>query len=156
MVLTDGGVYDNLGIETAWKRCKTILVSDAGAKMQPEEDPHADWARHSLRINSLIDNQVRSLRKRQIVSSFKSKDRLGAYWGMWTDPGEYSAPSQLQLPQEPANALARTPTRLASMPADLQERLINFGYGMAERAIRSYYDPNALAATQFPYPQRGI
>ncbi len=32
---------------------------------------------------------------------------------------------------------------------------INFGYGMAERAIRSYYDPNALAAERFPYP-RGI
>jgi len=155
VVLTDGGVYDNLGIETAWKRCKTILVSDAGGKMQPEEDPHADWARHSLRINSLIDNQVRSLRKRQIVSSFKSKDRLGAYWGMWTDPAEYAAPSRLNLPTETANALARTPTRLASMPDDLQERLINFGYGMAERAIRSYYDPNALAANQFPYP-RGI
>ena len=30
VVLTDGGVYDNLGLETAWKRYKTILVSDAG------------------------------------------------------------------------------------------------------------------------------
>ncbi len=30
IVLTDGGVYDNLGLETAWKRYDTILVSDAG------------------------------------------------------------------------------------------------------------------------------
>src|SRR5213076_279312 len=37
-ILTDGGVYDNMGIETAWKRCKTVLVCDAGAKMQPEPD----------------------------------------------------------------------------------------------------------------------
>src|SRR5690606_15541513 len=28
--LTDGGVYDNLGLETAWKRCLTVLVSDGG------------------------------------------------------------------------------------------------------------------------------
>ena len=32
-VLTDGGVYDNLGLETAWKRYQTILVSDAGGKI---------------------------------------------------------------------------------------------------------------------------
>jgi hypothetical protein len=41
------------------------------------------------------------------------------------------------------------------MPDELQERLINFGYGMAERAIRSYLDTNALPAARFPYP-RGI
>ena len=28
--LSDGGVYDNLGIESAWKRYDTLLVSDAG------------------------------------------------------------------------------------------------------------------------------
>jgi NTE family protein len=155
VMLTDGGVYDNMGIETAWKRCRSILVSDAGGKMQPEEAPHADWARHALRINSLIDNQVRSLRKRQIVSAFKSKVRLGAYWGMWTDPSEYTVTSPLALPTDRARVLAQTPTRLAAMPDELQERLINFGYGMAERAIRAYFDPTALAAARFPYA-RGI
>jgi NTE family protein len=154
-LLTDGGVYDNMGIETAWKRCRTILVSDAGGKMQPEEEPDANWATHSLRINSVIDNQVRSLRKRQVVSAFTGGVRKGAYWGMWSDPGKYPAPSQLSLPRDRADALARTPTRLAAMPDELQEKLINFGYGMAERAIRSHVDPNALAATGFPYP-RGI
>src|SRR5262249_17733450 len=39
IILTDGGVYDNLGLETAWKRYQTILVSDAGGKTQPEEEP---------------------------------------------------------------------------------------------------------------------
>jgi NTE family protein len=155
VMLTDGGVYDNMGIETAWKRCRSIFVSDAGGKMQPEEEPHTDWARHAIRINSVIDNQVRSLRKRQIVSAFKTGVRSGAYWGMWTDPAEYPAPSKLALPAAGARALAETPTRLAQMPDELQERLINFGYGMAERAIRSYFDKDALAATAFPYP-RGI
>ena len=155
VMLTDGGVYDNLGIETAWKRCRTILVSDGGGKMQPEGAPHSDWARHSLRVNSVIDNQVRSLRKRQIVAAFKDRARKGAYWGMWTDPAEYSAPSELTLPKERAGELARTPTRLAKVPGELQERLINFGYGMAERAIRSYFDEHAYAAAGFPY-SRGI
>lgn len=155
VMLTDGGVYDNLGIETAWKRCRTILVSDGGGRMQPEAEPDGDWARHSLRINSLIDNQVRSLRKRQVVSAFESGLREGAYWGMWSDPAKYPAASALALPQDKALELARTPTRLADMPGALQERLINFGYGMAERAIRSHVDPGAFAAPGFPYA-RGI
>ena len=29
--LTDGGIYDNLGLEPIWKRYRTILVSDGGA-----------------------------------------------------------------------------------------------------------------------------
>src|SRR5207247_8467515 len=154
-ILTDGGVYDNMGIETAWKRCRTILVCDAGAKLQPQSDSPADWARHSLRINSLIDNQVRSLRKRQVVSAFVDKVRDGAYWGMFTDPSEYKAPSKLALPADRARVLAETPTRLAQMSDELQERLINFGYGLTEHAIRSYVDPAALAPQQFPY-SRGI
>jgi len=154
-VLTDGGVYDNMGIETAWKRCRTIFVSDGGGKMQPEGDPAADWVRHALRINSLIDNQVRSLRKRQVVSAFKSNVRRGAYWGMWTDPTEYPANSQLSLPAGRAHELAMVETRLKSLTDVLQERLINFGYGMTERAIRSYYDPGATASYSFPY-ERGI
>jgi NTE family protein len=54
-----------------------------------------------------------------------------------------------------ASELARTPTRLEAMPDALQERLINFGYGMAERAVRSHFDRDAHAAERFPYA-RGI
>jgi len=48
--LTDGGVYDNMGLETAWKRHKTVLVSDAGGKIQAEEEPKRDWAQHAYRV----------------------------------------------------------------------------------------------------------
>jgi NTE family protein len=95
VVLTDGGVYDNMRIETAWKRYSRILVSDAGGKMQPEESPKDDWARHSLRINGVIDNQVRSLRKRQIISSFTQKTREGAYWGIRSDISQHGATNSL-------------------------------------------------------------
>ena len=36
--LTDGGVYDNLGLETVWKRYQTVLVSDAGGRPQPQPE----------------------------------------------------------------------------------------------------------------------
>src|SRR6185436_6795385 len=89
VVLTDGGVYDNLGLETAWKRYDTILVSDGGQKTAPEPEPKLDWARHSFRVLDLIDNQVRSLRKRQVIESFKQGQRRGTYWGIRTNINDY-------------------------------------------------------------------
>jgi NTE family protein len=53
------------------ERYKTILVSDAGGKMQTEEEPKSDLTRHAYRILDLVDNQVRALRKRQVIDSFK-------------------------------------------------------------------------------------
>lgn len=84
--LTDGGVYDNLGLETAWKEYDTILVSDGGGKMAADPEPHTDWVRHALRINEVIDNQVRSLRKRQVIGSFTTGDRKGTYCSADTSP----------------------------------------------------------------------
>ena len=43
VVLTAGGVYDNRGLETAWKRYDTILVSNGGGRMSPDEEPKGDW-----------------------------------------------------------------------------------------------------------------
>ena len=48
--------------------------------MQPEPTPKTDWLRQALRIYDLVDNQVRSLRKRQVIDSFRTGKRKGAYW----------------------------------------------------------------------------
>lgn len=153
VVLTDAGVYDNLGIEPVFKRCRRLLVSDAGGRYQAEEDVHRDPLRHTLRVLATTDNQVRALRKRQVVGAFLDKTRQGAYWGMWVEPSDYPvhAPN-LPIDDKRADELARTPTRLARMSVELQNRLINFGYGMAERAIRSYYEPGAFEPSAFPCP----
>jgi NTE family protein len=84
-VLSDGGVYDNLGLETV-KRLSTLFVSDAGQKIAPEESPDHDWPRHALRVLDTIDNQVRSLRKRHLIDSYKRGDRTGAFWGLCLRP----------------------------------------------------------------------
>jgi hypothetical protein len=39
LFLSDGGVYDNPGLETAWKRFDTILVSDGGGHFAPDPAP---------------------------------------------------------------------------------------------------------------------
>ena len=150
VVLTDGGVYDNLGLETAWKSYKTVLVSDAGGVYGAEEDPKRDWVSHTKRIMDLIDNQVRALRKRQVVGSFQTGERTGAYWGIWTDIKNYQLADALDCPKDKTDKLANTPTRLESMDSDLQQKLINWGYAVCDAAIRKHYDGKA-AKGKFPY-----
>ena len=154
LVLSDGGVYDNMGIETAWKQHETILVSDAGGKLQPEEDPKADWVRHSMRVLSVIDNQVRSLRKRQLIYAYQHGIRKGTYWGIRTDIRDYKLADALDAPLQQTQEIAGTPTRLAKMPGRLQERLINWGYAVCDAALRAHVDTN-LPKGSYPYP-RGV
>ncbi len=161
VLLSDGGVYDNLGLETAWKHYDTILVSDAGGKMQAEEEPKSDWARHSVRVLDLIDNQVRSLRKRQLIDSYKApaadaNHRKGTYWGIRTNIADYGLADSLHCPFDRTTELAETPTRLKRMPDELQERLINWGYAVCDAALRRHVDPTLPVPTDFPYSAAGV
>lgn len=156
VVLSDGGVYDNLGLETAWKRCDTILVSDAGGKTEPQGKPKEDWARHSYRVLNIIDNQVRSLRKRMLISAYNAKIRKGAYWGIRTDINDYHLENPLPCPWARTMALAETPTRLEQIPDDLQEKLINWGYAVCDAAMRKHMYAELTRPADFPYPSAGI
>lgn len=161
VVLTDGGVYDNLGLETAWKRCRTVLVSDGGGEMSPEPDPKGDWARHALRISGLIDHQVRCLRKRQVVGSFErsaTKDgewRLGSYWGIRSHAADYELADALPCPPEQSLRLADLQTRLKRLDDVVQERIINWGYAICDTAMRRWVLQAPRPAT-LPYPNSGI
>jgi len=152
VILADGGVYDNLGLETAWKRYRTILVSDAGGKLQAEPEPKSDWGRHAYRVLDLVDNQVRSLRKRQVIDSFKDGVRSGAYWGIRTNVLDYGLQKTLPCPADATMKLAETPTRLQAMDDLLQERLINWGYAVCDAALRKYVNPAIAAPADFPFP----
>jgi len=154
--LTDGGVYDNLGLETAWKNYQTVLVSDGGGKLQPEEEPKSDWARHAYRVLELVDNQVRSLRKRQLIDSFKSGVRQGAYWGIRTNIADYQLADALSCPLGRTTELAQTPTRLKRLDDEVQERLINWGYAVCDAALRRHVDPQIDKPAGFPYPAAGV
>ena len=160
-VLSDGGVYDNLGLESVFKRYDTVLVSDGGAKLAPEPEPHSDWARHSYRILDLEDNQVRSLRKRRLIEAYQDRSgnpltaRKGAYWGIRTDISDYGLPDALDCPHGRTLELAAVPTRLERMPDELQERLINWGYAVCDAALRKHYPPRRATPARFPYA-RGV
>lgn len=156
VVLTDGGVYDNLGLETAWKKYDTILVSDAGGNLSPEAEPKRDWARHTLRVLFIIDSQVRSLRKRQVIASFKSGVRKGTYWGIRTNIEDYGLADALPCPFDQTINLADISTRLSRIDAQTQERLINWGYAVCDSAMRRHVDAGVQKPVGFPYSEAGV
>jgi NTE family protein len=167
-VLTDGGVYDNLGLETAWKRYDTILVSDGGRKMAPDPRPATDWALHSRRLIDLLMHQTSNLRRRQVIASFErygsegapslaNNGRKGTYWGIQTNIANYGLADPLPCPLAATTELANVETRLAALDDATQERLINWGYAVCDTALRRHVlDPAAQpSAPAFPYP-RGV
>jgi NTE family protein len=155
LVLSDGGVYDNLGLEAAWKSYNRILISDGGGKMAPEAKPRSLWPLQLLRVLNVIDNQVRSLRKRQAISAYTAGIRTGTYWGIRTNIANYETPQALPAPFEETIQLARLGTRLSKTPPLTQQRLVNWGYAVCDAAMRKYVAP-AQPPSAFPYPPAGV
>ena len=142
VALSDGGVYDNLGLETALDRCRTLLVSDGGQRMKPTGKPKTDWVRHAVRVIGVIDNQVRSLRKRDLIRRFQRGDgHDGTYWGIGTRFANYRLEDDpLGCAERDPRPLAATPTRLKAMDEALQEMLVNWGYAVCDAALRRHFD----------------
>ena len=156
VVLSDGGVYDNLGLEAAWKEYQTIFVSDGGGTTADEPTPHKDWTRHAIRTMELLDNQVGSLRKRWVIGSFENQQREGTYWGIRTDIAKYGLPNAMNCPYARTIELAATPTRLKAMGQNLKQRLVNWGYAVCDAALRKHVDPRIAAPQGFPFPAAGV
>ncbi len=153
LVLTDGGVYDNLGVEQVWRSCDTVFVSDGGGALTPDPTPGSDPARHALRITTVLDHQVRSLRIRQVIGGFRSEERRGCYIGIRTPFGRYAdLPDVLPVDDAHAAELAAVPTRLSRLDSRTQERLVNWGYAIADANLRTWVDQDATPAPAFPYP----
>jgi NTE family protein len=156
--LTDGGVYDNLGLETAWKRYKTVFVSDAGGHVDADPDPGSDWLRGTARVLNLIDHQVRCLRKRQVIDALAAGTRNGMYVGIRSDVADFPV-TVLTADHTKSLQLADLPTRLDAMDGATQDRLINWGYTVCDAGLRSHVLADELAntpATALPYPGRGL
>jgi NTE family protein len=131
-------------------------VSDAGGKMSPDADPKLDWPRHTRRVLDVVDNQVRSLRKRQLISSYVRGERKGAYWGIRSHIEDYDLRDRLNCPGSETLDIASIPTRLKRMSDYDQERLINWGYAICDTAIRKHVNPNIRAPNNFPFPKVGV
>jgi NTE family protein len=155
ILLSDGGVYDNLGLEPLWRSCARLLVSDGGGRLAAEEKPLNHMTGQMGRVAGVIDNQVRSLRKRMLMAAYKDRHdsadyRGGAYWSIRTKAENYGVPS-MAFPPQRAGQLAAIETRLAALPDEDQMDLINWGYAICDAALRSHVD-TSMPIGHWPYP----
>jgi NTE family protein len=168
VLLSDGGVYDNHGLEPIVKRYMTLLVSDGGAPFARTPQVATDPIRQLQRVFDVTDGQVRSLRRRDLINRFQlakkanlqpdridPQARLGTYWGIDTDPSKVAPPGALPAAAAIVDKLAHLPTRLSDLGIMESKQLINWGYAICDRCIRTYYNVPALQqkpVPQWPYP----
>jgi len=152
--LTDGGAYDNLGLEPVWKDHEIVMVSDGGAVFEAEEGACLIW--RVSRPLSISTNQSTSLRKRWLISNFNSGELDGAYWGIGSTVEHY----EVQTPGYPEELVD---DRISEVRTDLDAFseaecavLMNHGYLLGEAAVRRHLPamivPNA-EPFRIPYPE---
>jgi NTE family protein len=156
IVLSDAGVYDNLGLDPVEGHCETVLVSDAGKRMAKTPNVKRSWPRQLLRVLDIVDNQVRELRTGSLLKSYVDKEFAGTYWGSYSDLTNFELPDTLPAPVEQTRLLAETATRLTKTPALVQQHLINWGYAACDAGMRKWVDNEAGAPVGFPYQSAGV
>lgn len=139
LTLADGGVYDNLGLETVWGRYETVLVSDAGKPFDIDAGIGTMAPRQLMRTMDIGLNQALALRKRMLISAYARGDAKGAFWAIDTDLACYPATEEPTLAVAPARVadLAAIRTRLDRFKEQEQCELINWGYAVSDAAVRS-------------------
>jgi NTE family protein len=158
LYLSDGGVYDNLGLETVWNRYTTVLVSDAGAPFGIGDKVETDWIKQTLRALDVATDQSRALRKRALIADFQQKVRAGTYWGIDTNISNYLLPDALACKASVVEPLAQIRTRLNPFTDTEQELLINWGYALSDAAVRKYAPELVVTKSQpnWPYPGQAL
>lgn len=154
--LVDGGVYDNLGIETTYKRYRTLLVSNGGAPFDFPVRVPRNWVGLGARVISVIDSQVLSLRKRLLVGAFQRRERQGAFWDIDQNIAVHRCPDSLPCPIGKTRLLAAIATDLAAKDEATQMRLINWGYAVSDAALRAHVNTEWPRPAGFPYPDVGV
>jgi len=156
LVLSDGGVYDNLGLEGN-DTFKTILVSDAGAPFAMQVDRDTMWHQQAMRALDIATDQARGLRKRMLFADARAADHKVAFWGIDLDASKGGGPQGgLTCPREVTEKLARIRTRLDSFSTKEQGQLINWGYAACDLMMRTYVDTAAPPPQGWPCPAQAL
>jgi NTE family protein len=136
-VLTDGGVYDNLGLERVWKRCRTILVSNAGRSTPEIGSPTGRWTGQLFRTLHLVQQQAENSRKRILFGMHNLDHRTVAFWSIDTPICGYGLADALPMTTEVATVAATMRTRLNRFKPDEIDLLLKSGFAGADASLRS-------------------
>lgn len=153
--LADGGVYDNLGLETVWGRYETVLVSDAGKPFELDAGVGSFAPKQIFRVMDIGLNQALALRKRMLVNEYRRGALKGAFWAINTPITDYQVAALPVAPEKIAD-LSAIRTRLDRFKEQEQCELINWGYAVSDAAVRAYAPHVAKTAVdnpKLPYPR---
>lgn len=135
--LTDGGVYDNLGLEPVWKDHAVVLVSDGGALFDVDAEEKLIWK--LKRYVGIIENQAGALRKRWFISQCKTGQLIGTYWGIGSARSSYDQKDQTGYSKALAtDVIAGIRTDFDRFSDAEAAVLQNHGYFMADKAVQTH------------------
>jgi NTE family protein len=127
--LTDGGVYDNLGLEPVWKSHRAVLVSDGGAVFRARTE-RTQYGR-LLRILGIATSGGQSVRTRWLHASFARGVLAGASWALDSlIDGSY--------PREVTELINAVRTDLDAFSQAEQQVLERHGYVVADHHLRAH------------------
>lgn len=136
-VLTDGGVYDNLGLERIWRRCRTIFVSNAG-RMTPElGSPTGRWVGQIFRTLTLLQQQAENSRKRILFGLHNQRQRNVAFWSIDTPISAYNIDDGILFTPARSAEASGLRTRLNRFSNAEIKLLLQAGYGGADASLRA-------------------
>jgi NTE family protein len=179
LYLTDGGVYDNMGMESLWKKFSndlvtdnhqfkallqddidSVLISDAGAPLAYQKKPGKNWYALTKRALDIVTDQARAVRKRWLIDKFKSKELSGTYWGITTKIDNYGllGPDAFVKDSKVTRGLREIKTRLTSFSDAEKGKLINWGYALADAGMRKHVKDILVKTPEprWPYPKYSL
>ena len=150
--LTDGGLYDNMGLEPVWRDHEAVLASDASPTFK--YDPSVfGLAWRGLRYAVTLLEQSTEVRKRWLISSFLRGDLEGAYWGIGSLPTNYQHDSGMPVYSDRFIDEVISQIRIDFDSSSEGEICVleNHGYLLAEIAMRRH--ASHLVQGAWPPPQ---
>ncbi|MEM1276155.1 MAG: patatin-like phospholipase family protein [Pseudomonadota bacterium] len=142
-VLVDGGVYDNLGLESIWKHCGVLISSYSGWNYGPTAKSMTRLDKQTLAVAytflaASIDWRERVLYK--LANNILSDDlpeRVSAYWTAETDIDDFDVPPGWRPDPSVFEKTRNTSTRLKGLWREEQIPVVQAGYAYADAGIRA-------------------
>jgi len=172
VVLSDGGIADNLGLESNWDTRENqglesnvsfpyiLFVSDGGGKSKPDPQVRWSWIWQIDRTVGIIHEQPSRLRTEILIDEYSRDGRKFVFWSIRDRLRRHGdLPWDFCLPYSETTLLAEVPTRLEKMEESTKKRLVNWGYAAAHEAMLLYH-PERLSVGSvpalYPFPEEGI
>ena len=136
--LTDGGVYDNLGVEPVWRTYNTLLVSDAGRPFDATTGTKQGIVSRLRRAADISMEQVAAVRKRWLVADLTSGRRKGALWTLNSRLADFPLPDRNGYAVDACKMIQGVRTDLDAFSEAEIACLENHGYSLADAGVRSW------------------